>query len=122
LICHITSRAEWLAAERRGEYRAASLETEGFMHASTLEQVLAVANAFYRGRGDLVLLLVDETRLSARLEWEPPAGPSASGISPAGRFPHLYGPLNLDAVLQVVALKYDSRGEFVLPAISTERP
>jgi uncharacterized protein (DUF952 family) len=102
LILHITSKSEWLEAQNRGEYVAPSLQSGGFIHCSTEKQVLRVANAFYRGRTDLVLLQLDETKLTSALKWEPPAGPPAPGISPADKFPHIYGPINLTAVIAAV--------------------
>jgi len=116
LIFHITSRVEWQAAQARGDYRAPSLETEGFIHMSTLKQVLHVANAFYRGQSGLALLVVDETRISSQVKWETPAGPPAPGISQDDKFPHVYGPLNLDAVVGVLDFNPDASGNFQLPA------
>lgn len=116
MILHITSRAEWQTAQARGDYRAPSLETEGFIHMSTSKQVIRVANAFYRGQNSLVLLVVDETRVSSQVKWEAPAGASASGISQDDKFPHVYGPLNLNAVIDVLDFNPDADGNFQLPA------
>ena len=58
-ILHIVARAAWKQAETDGIYRAASLEDDGFIHLSKPEQVLDVANLFYQGQADLVLLVVD---------------------------------------------------------------
>ena len=99
MILHITSRAEWIEAQSRGEYIAPSLNAEGFIHCSTENQVIHVANAFYRGRNDLVLLLIDESKLKPELRWEAPAGPPAPGISESDSFPHVFGPINLTAVV-----------------------
>jgi len=115
LIFHITSRVEWQAAQTRGDYRAPSLETEGFIHMSTPKQVLHVANTFYHGQSDLVLLVVDETRINPQVKWEAPAGPPALGISPDDKFPHVYGPLNFDAVVDVLDFNPDVNGNFQLP-------
>lgn len=116
MILHITSKAEWLEAQSRGEYVAPSLQSEGFIHCSTEKQVLHVANAFYRGRTDLVLLQLDETKLTSALKWEPPAGPPAPGISPADKFPHIYGPINLAAVSAVFDFPPDApSATFSLP-------
>ncbi|MBI5953425.1 MAG: DUF952 domain-containing protein [Chloroflexi bacterium] len=101
MILHITSKVEWLEAQKRGEYVAASLQSEGFIHCSTGKQVLHVANAFYRGRTDLVLLQIDEAKLNSGVKWEPPAGPPAPGHFPTDLFPHVYGPINLTAVFAV---------------------
>ena len=115
MILHITSRKEWLAAQQSGAYRAPSLEKEGFIHCSTDKQILSVANAFYRGQKGLVLLVIDEARLRPEVRWEAPAGMPADGISRSDRFPHIYGPLNTDAVISVLDFEPDSAGTFVLP-------
>ena len=115
-ILHITSRAEWLAAQARGIYEAPSLMSEGFIHCSTEEQVLAVADAFYHGQSGLVLLEVDGSRLTSDLRWEPPSGPPAPGISASDLFPHIYGPLNVDAVVEALDFPPDTSGTFTLPS------
>ncbi len=118
MILHITSRAEWNEAQTRGEYIAPSLKTEGFIHCSTEKQVLHVANAFYRGRTDLVLLTIDEAKLKPGLKWEAPAGPPAPGISESDSFPHIFGPINLTAVASVQDFAPDSAGIFILPSLT----
>ncbi len=116
MILHITSKSEWEQAQQRGEYIAPSLQTEGFIHCSTENQVLHVANAFYRGRNDLVLLKLDEAQLKPELKWEPPAGSPAPGISDSDLFPHIFGPINLTAVASVLNFEPDSAsGNFSLP-------
>ena len=116
MILHITSRTEWGDAQMRGEYIAPSLQTEGFIHCSTEKQVLHVANAFYRGKTDLVLLLVDESKLKPELKWEAPAGPPAPGISEFDSFPHIFGPINLTAVVSVLDFGPDpATGTFIFP-------
>lgn len=118
MILHITSRAEWADAQVRGEYLAPSLQSEGFIHCSTERQVLHVAAAFYRGRTDLVLLVIDESRLTPELKWEPPAGPPAPGISEADLFPHVFGPVNLAAVSAVIDFLPNPDGTFSLLTFS----
>jgi uncharacterized protein (DUF952 family) len=110
MILHITSKQDWSDAQARGEYIAPSLATEGFIHFSTDKQAIHVANAFYRGHSDLVLLVVDESRLKPELKWEAPAGPPTDTISKADLFPHLYGPLNLDAVTSVLDFPPEADG------------
>jgi uncharacterized protein (DUF952 family) len=110
-IFHIAQRAEWEQAAPTGAYRPASLASEGFIHCSTAAQVPGVANAFYRGQGDLLLLVIDPARLHAPLREEPPAEDPAS----EARFPHIYGPLNVDAVVRVVPFVPDAAGRFSLP-------
>jgi uncharacterized protein (DUF952 family) len=118
MMLHITSAAEWKAAQERGFYTAPSLETEGFIHCSTEKQVTHVANAFYRGQSGLVLLVIEETRVKPQVKWEAPAGPPANGISQNDLFPHIYGPLNVDAVLKAVEFPSSSDGTFTLPSLN----
>ncbi|MBF2076510.1 MAG: DUF952 domain-containing protein [Synechococcales cyanobacterium C42_A2020_086] len=107
MILHITSREEWQSAQHAGMYRAASLESEGFIHCSTVPQVVRVANAFFAGQNGLVLLCLDEARLQSELRYDM--------IDTGEAFPHLYGPLNLDAVVQVLNFEPGRDGQFELP-------
>ena len=75
MIYHITTREAWQMAQSQGSYRAESLQSEGFIHCSARRQVPQVANSFYRGADELLLLQIDESRLNAPLMWEAPAHP-----------------------------------------------
>ncbi len=114
MILHILSRSQWEFARRGTDYRPPSLTAEGFIHCSTIAQVIDTANLFYRGQGDLLVLRIDERKLTARLAFEAPAD-SADARSRA-LFPHIYGPLNLDAVIGAIELPCDADGSFRLPA------
>jgi uncharacterized protein (DUF952 family) len=85
-----------------------SLAEEGFIHCSTAEQVEATANRIFRGRGDLLVLVVDADRLTAPLKWE-----RATDVGED--FPHVYGPIDVAAVVDVVAMPEGDEG-YVLPA------
>jgi uncharacterized protein (DUF952 family) len=114
-ILHITTRQAWIDATRAGAYSAPSLEEEGFIHGSTLKQVLPVAVRFYRGQTGLVLLEIDPARLSSELKWEPPTGGPPPGVPEGDAFPHIYGPVNLDAIVQVLDFEAEANGDFSLP-------
>jgi uncharacterized protein (DUF952 family) len=116
MIYHVTSRSAWSEARQSGEYRAASLETEGFIHCSTGSQVLPVVEKFYMGQQDLLLLLIDVSLLSSELKWEPPSGGTPpSGVPEGEPFPHIYGPINLEAVVKAVDLEANPDGNYNLP-------
>jgi uncharacterized protein (DUF952 family) len=116
-VLHIASRQAWVAATRLGQYAAPSLASEGFIHCSTLGQVLHVAAKFYNGQTGLVLLVIDPARLTSALKWGPPSdGKPPPGVPEGEAFPHIYGPLNPDAVLQVLDFDPDADGNFSLPA------
>ncbi len=99
VIYHIISRADWETASQQGSYRAASLASEGFIHFSTRRQVPRTLAKFYAGRSGLVLLCVEVDRLKSELRYEEADGQL---------FPHLYGPLNLDAVIEVLPIEAGS--------------
>ncbi|NJR38758.1 MAG: DUF952 domain-containing protein [Leptolyngbyaceae cyanobacterium CSU_1_4] len=106
LIFHLTPRSQWESAQGIRGYRGDTLDTEGFIHCSKLEQVVGVANRFYAGQTGLVLLSIAIARLQTELRYEAIDG---------DEFPHLYGALNLDAVVQVIDFEPTPAG-FELPS------
>jgi len=109
VIYHIASVGDWERAQRDGHYstssRGVSLEEEGFIHASTAAQVEGVANRYYAGVTDLVLLVIDEGRLTSELRYDDVPGQPAP-------YPHIYGPLNVDAVVEARPFAAGSDGQF----------
>ena len=109
MIYHITGAADWERARAAGEYllstRGKSLADEGFIHASTAQQVAQVANAFYLDADGLVVLVIDADRVRPPIRYE-------QVPDSADPFPHIYGPLNADAVVRVVPLGKDASGRY----------
>ena len=97
MIYHVVSNSNWQQAQQQGFYEAPSLALEGFIHTSKAEQVPGVLSRYYAGQADLLLLHIDETKLTAPLKYE--LAPSVNE-----EFPHIFGPLNLDAVVKTEAL------------------
>lgn len=102
-IYHLLARSEWAAFQQSAVYEPPSVASEGFIHCSPAERVGEVARAFYGGRTDLVLLEIDPRRLSSPLVVEP-------AVDRPGMFPHVYGPLNLDAVVSAQDYPLDDIG------------
>ena len=118
MIFHITPRADWEAAQTKGEYVAESLKSEGFIHCSTLAQVVPVADKYYKGQNGLVLLMIEPTLLSSTLKWEAPSGGTPPpGIPEGDQFPHIYGPINLGAVVNVFDFIHDANGDLSMPSV-----
>ena len=109
-IFHITTTGEWQAATEAGVYRAAGFEAEGFIHASTAVQVPATAARFYADVDDLVLLQIDPAAVGAEVRWEESHG--------GDLFPHIYGPLEVAAVVQVHPFGPEPDGTSRRPAIA----
>ncbi len=106
-LFHITTHESWIKAQKQGVYLADSLSKEGFIHFSQLHQVLSTAELFFsESHEKLLLLTINEEMLSSPIKYE--------GES---KFPHLYGPLNLDAVISVDPFQKEN-GKFILPSQS----
>jgi uncharacterized protein (DUF952 family) len=96
-IFHITTKVEWEAAQRKGYYDTLSLKDEGFIHCSEDRQVSVVLNRYFQNKRDLVKLVVETDRLKSPyyFDWS---------SSVEDTFPHVYGPINIDAVREIVAV------------------
>ncbi len=109
-IYKISPRPLWEHAEREGVFTGAPVDVaDGFIHFSTAEQAPETAARHFAGQGDLVLAAIDATELGDALVYEPSRG--------GALFPHLYGPLALDAVKWVKPLPLGPDGRHLFPAM-----
>ncbi|MBP9686853.1 MAG: DUF952 domain-containing protein [Candidatus Doudnabacteria bacterium] len=113
-IVGIANKDVWERAATVGEYVQSTLDTTlaevGFIHCSFPSQTLEIVNRKFLDRDDLVLLLIDEDKVSAPVKHE------AALSGRAGTFPHIYGPLNVEAVYKVLPLEKDGEGKFKAPS------
>ena len=122
VIVHLVPAAEWPGIDAAGEYRPATLGASGYVHCVAPERTVAVAEAMFSGRDDLLAVCIDTDRLDAPVRYEGTDAPGDAGGSDtdAGSgvddFPHVYGPLNPAAVVAVVPFPPDDGGGFSLPA------
>jgi len=113
-IFHMCRRDEWDAAQGVGAYAGSSQDVaDGFIHFSTARQVRVSAAKHRAGQEGLVLLSVDGAALGAALRWEKSRG--------GDLFPHLYGPLPLEAVVRVDDLPLNADGMHAFPRHVTDR-
>lgn len=108
MIYHITTEKAWQIARQEGSYSPESLKTEGFIHCSDHFQLETVANNFYAQTPELIVLEIDPDQLEAKLVYEKPD----DGEMP---FPHIYGELNLDAVVDSFYFARAEDGKLLLP-------
>jgi uncharacterized protein (DUF952 family) len=108
LIYHIMKRDDWDDYWFDRRYEPPSLKQEGFIHASTLRQVVETAERYFAGRKDLVLLVIDPAWVQADIRYEDLSG---RGV----KYPHIYGYISLNAVLSCYDLPHNSEGRFELP-------
>jgi uncharacterized protein (DUF952 family) len=101
LIYKLLERNQWEAARAFGRFDGSEVDlADGYIHFSAADQVQETARRHFHGVGDLLLLAVEVEALGPALRWEPSRG--------GALFPHLYGPLPVDAVRQVQAAPLDA--------------
>ncbi len=97
IIYHVTTNTGWNQAQQFGWYESPSLKEEGFIHCSQEHQVAGVLERYFEGQVNLVKLIIDTDKLTSKyvFDWSPWM---------AETFPHIYGPINLEAVIGVIPL------------------
>lgn len=103
---HLVAREAWDNADPSQPYAPPSLAAEGFVHCTDgAEEVAATANRYYRQEPDLLALIVDRARLSAPVKYE----------DLRHVYPHVYGPIEREAIVGVVPMPRDASGAFLPP-------
>lgn len=93
MIFHIALKTDWDNAIKNGVYLCNSIKEEGFIHASFIEEVLNSYRNYFKPEQNLILLHIDESKITAKLIVE---------IASNGKkYPHIYGNLNLDAIYMI---------------------
>ncbi|MDX1618793.1 MAG: DUF952 domain-containing protein [Balneolaceae bacterium] len=114
VIFHLVPENEWKSGLNAGQYSPESLEEEGFIHCSTGDQVQKVANLHFREATGLMLIVIDRASLEPTLKYE------ASGEQEQEKYPHIYGPLNIDAIIDKIKLEPEEDGTFYIGFSSKE--
>ena len=96
-IYHVTTQKEWGQAKINGEYKPAGFDAEGFIHCSIERQVPGVLDRFYKGQTGLVKLKIEKAKVSRPVLFE-------LAVDLDELFPHVYGALNIDSVVEVITL------------------
>ncbi len=109
-LYHITKKIDWESAQQAGKYTTPSLAKEGFIHCSLLHQIPPVANFNFKGQQGLVLLEIAKDQLAHEVRMEDLYGEGKE-------YPHIYGPLNLNAVVRVVPFPPKEDGTFEVPEV-----
>jgi uncharacterized protein (DUF952 family) len=96
-IYHVTTLKEWEAAKIKNEYTPAGYEQDGFIHCSIEKQIPGVLDRFYKGQTGLVKLKIEKEKVQRPVLFE-------LALDLDELFPHIYGALNLDSVVEVTAI------------------
>lgn len=111
MIYHILKKSVWDSFKNSVYYKSHSLDREGFIHCSFENQVLKVANTLYKGSNDLLVLCINEEKVSDNLKVE-------DLYHLNEEYPHIYGEIPLNSIEKVVTLELLSDGTFKKPNLS----
>ncbi|MBE7471851.1 MAG: hypothetical protein DPW09_17665 [Anaerolineae bacterium] len=124
-IYHLAPASDYRRQPLDQPYQTPTLAEEGFIHCTAgAEKLVEIANIYFADlRDELFALEIDPARLTAPLRFEPPIAPAHTAASPAQRaaaerdtlFPHIYGPLDRQAIVNCIALQRDSAGRWQMP-------
>jgi len=114
-IYHLVPESELRRGLGPAAYVPDGLAADGFVHCSVTECVLLVARAYYASVAEpLLLLRIDPARLTSRLLFEAALPAAPPGVAPGTLFPHVYGPIDREAITGVGELERE-RGELAWP-------
>lgn len=102
-ILHLVPSAEFRALADSAPYRPRQFDADGFIHCTVEADVLlGIANNFYKNvPGEFIVLVIDPARVTAPVKFEPPIPPPPPGSPLAAHlFPHIYGSLNREAIVE----------------------
>ena len=102
-IYHVVLPADWESRAPDDDYQAASLRSEGFIHCSYSHQLGSVLERYYRDAGRVLILEIETDRLSSKLVPEPSTNREI--------YPHIYGPINSDAIVRTIERELPVTGE-----------
>lgn len=105
LVFHLVKKRTWQNLKKEGRYHPESLESDGFIHCSSGKNIEAVANRKFKGERRLLLIVINASLVEPELKYEED---EESGTA----HPHIYGPLNLDAVIDKIELHPEKDGRF----------
>lgn len=111
-IYTIIEDAPYRAAVAAGVLNHPSLDTAGFVHASPVDKLTRVANVYFAAAPELLVMVIAVARLRSPVKWEPASG---------SIYPHIYGPVNMDAVDHVVRVSPRADGAYVITVADLDR-
>lgn len=105
LLFHITTREKWKQHLRNGIYEPESLETEGYIHCSTGNQLQDTANRLFGDKNEILLLVIDASMIREDIKYE-------KDEETGEEYPHIYTSLNSNAVVDKIDIQAEDNGSF----------
>lgn len=106
MILHCMKKETWEKVQNNKYFGEKSLELEGFIHCSPVEYMWRIAPIFKDTTDELVLLCIDIDKLESEVRWE-------DGDNCVRCYPHVYGLINVDAVIKVLPYLKDEKGNWI---------
>ena len=113
MIYHITTREIWEDALSKGKYEVISLAKEGYIHCSFENQFLETANLYFSNQPHLILLCIKVKKVKAEIINEKPL--TKENNRSIQEFPHIYGSINLDAIIDIKTFICNKYGQYEDP-------
>lgn len=105
MILHCMRKSVWEQRKHKTSWGKCDIEAEGFIHCSTIEYFWRVAPNFLDTPDDLVLVCIDESKLTSEVRYE-------DGDNCGREYPHVYGVVNNDAVVMVLPFLKNEDGSY----------
>ncbi|MEM7367227.1 MAG: DUF952 domain-containing protein [Bacteroidota bacterium] len=103
-IYHLLTPSDWIRAQKKDQYAPSSLQTEGFIHCSTEQQLFATASRYYAEEQELRVFKIEEKQVKTHLKWEK----SFQG----DLFPHIYRAIHRTDITATLRVVKNHRGEW----------
>jgi len=105
LLFHITTKEGWKEAQEGGSYIPESLDTEGFIHCSSGDQLKETANRLFGDEDRILLLVIDASMIRDDVKYE-------KDEESGEKFPHIYGPISVNAIIDKIEVEANKSGKF----------
>ncbi len=107
MIYHLVTQIDWRTHQAGNLYTPSSVSREGFIHCSTRDQLEHTMAKYFKDRSGLLIVAINPLKVKSEIKYEPPTPPAGNNVETmaggetAGLFPHIYGSLNIDAVVKL---------------------
>ena len=108
IIIHTVLEDYWNNFIGKELYGTLSLDEDGFIHCSTFDTILDVANSNFKNCEQVLLVCIDTDKVIPEIKWE-------DSSNCGTKYPHIYGLLNMTAVVDTFKFNKDTDGDFYLP-------
>ena len=105
LIFHVVKKEDWKSQKKDSRYHPDSLDSEGFIHCASGNNIEDVTNRLYEGETNVLLIIINTTLVEPEIRYE-------SSDDSDTKYPHIYGPLNMDAVVDKIELAAEDDGSY----------